>query len=203
LRWVGLTTRKGGDAAKLAQNHWRLRKWIEKTLGFEGLQYVQVSTSEGGGVLHIVWAWRGERSFYIPQHKLSAAWGRIHGAPIVWISAMGTTRKDCKNTARYMITQYCVEQDGFKRLSYSWDRLPLKMFQAWETLKEQGRETYVEDGRGGPDSRRGRVHVCYTLTMAEIVAAWEQLLERGRCMLGRAWWAVNPETRELVEIVPF
>jgi heme-degrading monooxygenase HmoA len=63
--WVTLSTAEGGDAEKLTYHHKQLRQRIERQLGFQGLEYYQVRTEEGHGVLHIFWAWRvpdGERA---------------------------------------------------------------------------------------------------------------------------------------------
>ena len=77
--WVTLSTAEGGDAEKLTYHHKQLRQRIERQLGFQGLEYYQVRTEEGHGVLHIFWAWRvpdGERArrFWISQEWLSAQW---------------------------------------------------------------------------------------------------------------------------------
>ena len=90
--WVTLSTAEGGDAEKLTYRHKQLRQRIERQLGFQGLEYYQVRTEEGHGVLHIFWAWRvpdGERPrhFWISQQWLSSQWEALHGAPVVWIKA--------------------------------------------------------------------------------------------------------------------
>ena len=189
LRWVALTTATGGDKSKLSYHHKRLRQSVERHLGFDALEFVQVATDEGHGVLHIVWAWSGERSFYVPQAWLSSEWNRIHGAPVVWIAGIGNRKKDAKRTSKYMVTQYCVEQNAFKRLSWSWWRLPVAMSRAWETLKRLGRETYGE---------WPHVYCRYTFTMAELIAAWEHLLESGGAVLGDTLLAIRG--RDLVEV---
>ena len=56
---VTLSTAEGGDAEKLKPyHHKQLRNRVERQLGFQGLEYYQVGTEEGHGVLHIFWAWR-------------------------------------------------------------------------------------------------------------------------------------------------
>jgi excisionase family DNA binding protein len=76
--WVTLSTAEGGNAEKLTYHHKQLRQRIERQLGYSGLEYYQVRTEEGHGVLHIFWAWRvpdGERPrhFWISQQWLSVA----------------------------------------------------------------------------------------------------------------------------------
>jgi hypothetical protein len=190
LRWVMLSTAAGGDKSKLAYHHKRLRQSVERHLGFDCLEFVQVATDEGNGVLHVVWAWLGLRSFYVDQRWLSAEWERIHGAPVVWIEAIGHGRKDAHNTSRYMITQYCIEQNGFLRLSWSWWRLPVAMSRAWETLKRLGSESYQDE--------RFRWHRHYLQTIPELVAVWEHLLSTGGAMLRNT--LIEFRGRELIEV---
>jgi len=185
-----LSTARGGDSGRLSDHHKRLRQSVERHLGFSGLEFVQVSTSEGNGVLHIVWAWRGSRSFYVPQAWLSSEWNRIHGAPVVWIAPIGGSRRDAHFTSRYMVTQYCVEQNGFKRLSWSWSRLPFALVSSWETLKRLASHSYLDDGF------RWQRH--YVLTISEVVAAWEHLLESGSALVGET--LVEFRGRVLVEV---
>ena len=51
--WVTLSTADGGQADKLTYHHKQLRQRIERQLGYRGLEYYQVRTEEGHGVLHI------------------------------------------------------------------------------------------------------------------------------------------------------
>ncbi len=75
---VDLTTAVGGDAFKLRRHLQELRRRVERDLGFNDLRLFVIETSEGNGVLHMVWAWRGSRSFFIEQEWLSQEWEKIH-----------------------------------------------------------------------------------------------------------------------------
>jgi hypothetical protein len=66
---------------------------VEREFGFKGIEQFVLETTEGNGVLHMVWAWRGARSFYVPQAWLSEQWEKIHGAPVVWVRKMGLARR--------------------------------------------------------------------------------------------------------------
>ena len=125
--WVTLSTAEGGQAEKLTYHHKQLRQRIERQLGFRGLEYYQVRTEEGHGVLHIFWAWRvpdGERArrFWISQEWLSAQWQSLHGAPVVWIKAYQPSHRSRNRLSRYVISQYVQDQCGYVNMCWSWKR---------------------------------------------------------------------------------
>ena len=140
--WVCLTSAPDSDADKLAYHHQILRQRIEREFGYHGLEHFQVRTNEGHGVLHIFWAWKEKRpgfrsrSFYIPQDWLSRAWEEIHGAKIVWICRLKNSKKSVKAVSAYAVSQYCAEQNGFQRMSWSWKRtFGFPMVRMWEFFK--------------------------------------------------------------------
>lgn len=65
--WVQLTTAPDGDAKRLAAHHQRLRRMVGRRWGFGDIQWAEALTLEGHGVIHALWAWKGTRSFYVPQ----------------------------------------------------------------------------------------------------------------------------------------
>ena len=122
--WVTLSTAEGGDAEKLTYHHKQLRQRIERQLGFQGLEYYQVRTEEGHGVLHIFWAWRvpdGERArrFWISQEWLSSQWQALHGASVVWIKAYQPSHRSRNRLSRYVISQYVQDQCGYVNMCWS------------------------------------------------------------------------------------
>lgn len=139
--WVMLSTASGGDSRLLAEHHSSLIKRVERR-GFPGIQHFQVRTSEGNGVLHVIWAWKAEagfreKSFYVGQRWLSGAWREIHGAPVVWISRIGARRRDAMQVARYCIAQYVSGQSGYEYMSYSWKRaFGFPLVRCWRKFKE-------------------------------------------------------------------
>jgi hypothetical protein len=125
-----------------SHRHKRLRQRIESQLGYRGLEYYQVRTSEGHGVLHVFWAWRvppGERfrRFWISQEWLSAQWEQIHGAPIVWIKAYKPGRRSRNRLSRYVISQYVQDQCGYVNMCWSWKRsLGFPLGAVWGVLRK-------------------------------------------------------------------
>jgi hypothetical protein len=86
-----------------------LRKRILRKFGVK-IEYAMVRTSEGFGVLHIVY-----RGCFIPVEWLREQWFEIHRAYEVWISKV----YGVEGMARYFVSQYLAGQRGFIRLSYS------------------------------------------------------------------------------------
>ena len=180
--WVMLSTAEGGDADKLTYHHKRLRQRIEAQLGYRGLEYYQVRTEEGNGVLHVFWAWRappGERArgFWISQEWLSAQWGEIHGAPVVWIKAYKPGRRSRNRLSRYVISQYVQDQCGYVNMCWSWKRsLGFQLGVVWDTLKRQWR------GRNFVRMMRGEAALPWCI----LLRTWENLLAGHAVLLGGA-----------------
>lgn len=59
------------------------------------------------------------RSFYIGFSWLQDNWKDIHGAFHVNVKRIGTSSKDARRLSRYIVSQYCGDQDGLVRLSQS------------------------------------------------------------------------------------
>ena len=120
---VDLTTAPGGQADLLRRHLQELRRRVERDLGFKGVETFVVETTEGNGVLHMVWAWQGTRPLIIEQKWLSEQWHRIHGAPIVWIRRMDLAKDSIRRGGRYFALQYLSDQRGaLRRISWSWRR---------------------------------------------------------------------------------
>lgn len=142
--WVMLSSSEASDSTLLAVHHQRLREMVERR-GFPELEHYQIRTSEGHGVLHVIWAWRADggfrdKAFWVGQRWLSETWDRLHGARIVWISRIGTHRKDMFKVARYCIGQYVSEQSGYEYMSYSWKRsFGFPLVACWRKFKELAR----------------------------------------------------------------
>ena len=141
--WVTLSTAEGGDAEKLTYHHKQLRQRIERQLGFQGLEYYQVRTEEGHGVLHIFWAWRvpdGERArrFWISQEWLSTQWQALHGAPVVWIKAYQPSHRSRNRLSRYVISQYvqdqCSTRNAYRRIRGEIEIPRIVFIKTWEDL---------------------------------------------------------------------
>lgn len=141
MLWVMLSSPVGGDRSLMADRHDRLRRMVERK-GFPGIEHFQVRTSEGNGVLHVIWAWKSRdgfrsKSFYVDQKWLSSMWCMVHGAKIVWICRIGSHRRDVFKVARYCIGQYVGGQSGYEYMSYSWKRsFGFPVASCWRKFKE-------------------------------------------------------------------
>jgi hypothetical protein len=138
VSWVTLTSAPESEP-KLLMIHFQI---LRKRLSRRGIEfeYFNVRTSEGYGVLHLLFAFK-TRKWHISQNWLSKNWEKIHGAPIVWIKKY--RYKTAKRMSRYIVGQYCASQKGFQR--YSWSRKELSGFvRAWYFLKKfyEGRKLF-------------------------------------------------------------
>ena len=64
-------------------------------------------------------------SFYLPFDWLQSNWNDIHGAFHVNVKRIGGDSKDARRLSRYIVSQYCGDQDGLVRLSQSKPERPL------------------------------------------------------------------------------
>lgn len=144
--WICLTGAVESVSKRLAYDHGLLRSQVCRSFGFEGIEHFQVRTSEGNGVLHVLWAWKPadgmrKRRFWIPQRWLSEQWLRLHGASIVWIKKVSVVQESAgRKISRYCISQYCGEQSGYEYMSWSWHRsFGFPMVACWRWLKRMAR----------------------------------------------------------------
>lgn len=157
--WVMLSTATGGDARKLRVRERELRRRAAKKAGVGRIDHCVVDTTEGNGVLHVLWAADG--SLYVEQAWLSDEWEKIHGASYVWIKRY---RKGTRGRlARYMVSQYMAGQKGAGvRISWSWKKtIGIPIGTAWRVFK-----------RRCEGSKR------------DLIRAWETFLRGGTVGLG-------------------
>jgi hypothetical protein len=62
-----------------------LRRRVERVHSYY-VEYFNVQTNEGNGVLHQIWAINEAKAAWIDQGWLSEQWRSIHHSPIVWIA---------------------------------------------------------------------------------------------------------------------
>ena len=131
IKWVTLTSARGGS--DLRKHLRELERRVMRDHGTGNLEHAVVDTTEGFGVLHILWA--HPRRCYIPQAWLSEQWADIHGAIIVHIRRYENGTR--KRLSRYMVSQYMSGQSGAGvRISWSWKTtftIPIK--RAWRVFK--------------------------------------------------------------------
>jgi hypothetical protein len=128
--WVTLTSSPTSSEKRLRANFQTLRKRLDRHRGFPGVEYICVDTREGHGVLHMIWAWKDPNpakraSFYIPFDWLQAAWRDIHGAFHVNVKRIGGRDRDARRLSRYIVAQYCGDQNALVRVSQSRMEFPL------------------------------------------------------------------------------
>ena len=181
---VDLTTANGGKREQLREHHQELVRRIKRVFGYDVISFV-VETSEGNGVLHLVWGIKSNRAVYIPQAWLSEQWKKIHGAFRVWIQRMGRSKKDTKKVASYLVTQYLAGQNKFERYSYSSRKLPVALGKAWNTFKRETRKFSEESTWCGLNP------CCITVNRREMIQAWEELLLSGECMVGDLLFTIS------------
>lgn len=192
LRRMDLTTARGGPSELLRKHLQELRRRVERDLGFSGVEMFVVETSEGNGVLHMVWAWVGDRYFIIEQWWLSKQWKNIHGAPVAFIRLMGLSKRDIRAVARYFAIQYLAGQSALVRMSWSWRRSRFAIGKAWKfmcrSLRLINKQREAQDWRNPQDD----------VPFSELLVAWEELLSIGSCILGSVLFSV--EDREVKEL---
>lgn len=186
--WATLTSSPSSPVSRLRRDFQTLRKRMARQLGFDGIQYVCVDTREGHGVLHMIWAWKcphhSRKSFYIDFEWLQANWNELHGAFHVHVKRIGGSTKDARRLSRYIVSQYCGDQDGLVRLSQSKpDRPMTKMREALRrTFKAMPeRHEYASTISHLPPDEFA-VELKKTLWQT-FKRAWDELVRGGSCEL--------------------
>jgi hypothetical protein len=184
--WVTLTSGIGVVPGRLRKDFDALRKRIGHRWGFNPLQYVCIETSEGNGVLHMLWAYKASKgAFYVPYNWLSDAWEELHGARQVWVARVGDGDSDRRRLSRYVVTQYCGGQDALVRVSQSRVGISLgNMRRAWASAARECFERYeqyqlVGAGLQWDVARLGRV--CSQWFWHSYRRAWDELVTFGDC----------------------
>jgi len=191
---VDLTTAAGGPSHLLRRHLQELRRRVERDLGFKSIETFVVETTEGNGVLHMVWAWVGDREFIVDQHWLSEQWEKIHGAYVVWIRRMNLSKQSIKNVGRYFAVQYLSDQRGaLRRISWSWRRSRFAIGKGWHFMKRAFRFA-----RYNANQARKRDDSEAEVTFQDLLVAWEELSTEGTTVLGGTLFSVCD--REIVEL---
>jgi hypothetical protein len=135
LRFMTLTSSKDAEYTRLNPDFEVLKKRLKTHFG-SFFEYVKVKTSEGKGVIHIIYA-----GPFIPQTWLSRNWGEIHGSPIVDIRKLYFGRG-----LRNYLSSYL---QGQGRLSYSWGWFKKGWASSYRRLQADKKRAYVLVGRLG------------------------------------------------------
>lgn len=135
LRFMTLTT--GPKVTKHLNNSFKAFKMrVERAKigkdGFKGFKfnkYMKIETTEGNGVLHIVY-W-GTKKHYLPQKWISKTWKNLHNSPIADIRLI----KEKGRLVNYLVGSYLTDQP-IKRISCGWKWLWLGFVKSWEKMKD-------------------------------------------------------------------
>lgn len=189
--WVTLTSAPGSSAKRLRTHFQSLRDRIGHTFGYHDFEYVCVDTREGHGVLHMLWAWKGNE-FFVPFRWLQETWKQLHGALFVNVQAVGQTTDDGRRLSRYIVAQYCGGQSGLVRLSQSRCPLPLtRMRKAWFHALHGLQERY-EWGHDNLPRMEGDPQEEFRRAFWSVYrSGWLDLLDRGSTVahgVQFAWW---------------
>lgn len=141
---LDLTSSNESDAEKLRYNHRQLRRMVEVKYGYKNIEDFVVETTEGNGVLHILWAWRppsgfAQKDLFIGKRWLSRKWQQLHKAKITHIQRYRIEEIGSrKRVSRYLVSQYLSDQgSAFVRYSYSWRRsIGYPIAKLWQLFKK-------------------------------------------------------------------
>lgn len=198
--WVTLSS-SPDSPKRLRDSFEELRVRVRRQLKFK-FEYVCVETSEGHGVLHMIWAWkdprRGRRaSFFIPQDWLASTWLSIHGAHQVWVARIGRSAGDRRRLSRYIVSQYCGGQAALVRVSQS--RLAVSLVALRRMLVRSLRDCDERARNGGllyAVCRRADGSVDFR-ELGQLMnewffiqyrRAWSELLEKSSCLAFGVRW---------------
>ena len=141
--FVTLTSSPLSAGRSLSADHRELRRRVYRrcasTLGAGELLHFTVETTEGNGVLHLLWAWRPQGSpepcaFYLPHRWLSKEWDRVHKAPVVVVKRYRYGSR--QRLGRYCVAQYLSDQrSAFVGYRYSRGSFPFPVAAAWARVK--------------------------------------------------------------------
>jgi hypothetical protein len=198
---VDLTSSDTSNSVLLVEHFSHLRKKILRELGYQ-IDFFKVRTSEGNGVLHLIWAIKDDKAVYISQEWLSNVWLSIHGAPVVWVKRMKATKSSVMNVGRYLTAQYFAGQNAIEQTSYSWKRCRLPLGRTWNSLKALFRLGSPDRPRVCWDNVMGKQVSCdknpfvEDVEFKDLIKAWDSLLESGVaylhnltiCISNRALW---------------
>ena len=188
---VDLTTSGSGDPGKLREHLKELLKRVKRRWGYD-VVYFCVETSEGGGVLHMIWAIEGEKAVWIDQAWLSEEWEKIHGAKIVYIKRIDQRGGSAGRISKYFVSQYFAGQKALVRISWSWWKLHFAIVGVWKTFKSE-----IIKGMN-ISTWMGRSPFNETLEYRDLIQGWEQLLKKGYVTVCNVMFFMSGKTLDIV-----
>lgn len=159
---VDLTTVKGDDSSKLAEHCEELLRRVKRVYGYD-VKAFKFYTSEGGGVIHGIWAINSKLAVYIDKKWLSTEWEKIHRAKIVFIRRIGRGAGNRKRVAKYLIGKYLGHHTEGCHISWPWKSLSLPLGKAWVQYK------------------RAICSLKMRLNKRDFISGWNDILSKGFC----------------------
>lgn len=124
------------------------------------------------------------RSFYLPFDWLQSNWKDIHGAFHVNVKRIGGSSKDARRLSRYIVSQYCGDQNGLVRLSQSKPGKPLgKMRAALRHIAKAMPERYEFASTLTHLAPEAFDQALRKAIKQQCAAAWDSLVRVGSCEL--------------------
>ncbi|MBA7551059.1 hypothetical protein ES705_43593 [subsurface metagenome] len=137
IRVITLTSSSEAHYYDINAHFQVLRKRIMRKWPGAGFQYWKLRTSEGHGVLHILYV-----GPWIPQSWLSWNWDEIHNSRIVYIQEFQRRRK---KLVSYLLSHYLPSHEGehlYTRMSWSWGWVFRGFCGAWRYFWKLGPTMY-------------------------------------------------------------
>lgn len=169
-----------------------LRKKLENKYKIK-INYYKFETSEGYGVLHMIWAIRSSSAVWIPQKLLSDTWEKLTGAKIVYIKRVGNRKKDRTKIANYFISRYLTSDHHagkIIRASYSWWRDCLPLGKAFTSLLKYCRNGFQEHHSKLSFFKN-------PITFREFIAGWNSLLVKGYWKFNGGYFHLSGSGRDI------
>ncbi len=137
LRVITLTTAPAARGLDVNRSFQALKQRIRRRWPVQGFEYWKLKTSEGHGVLHIIFS-----GPWIPHSWLSRSWKEIHLSPIVYIQEL---RRRRKRLISYLMSHYLPAHDVghlYTRMSWSWGWVFRGFCGAWRWFWKKGPTMY-------------------------------------------------------------
>jgi len=137
LRVITLTSSPEASGLDVNKSFQALKQRIRRRWSVTGFEYWKLKTSEGHGVLHIIF-----NGPWIPHSWLSRSWEEIHLSPIVYIQELRQRRK---RLISYLMTHYLPAHDHgrlYTRMSWSWGWVFRGFAGAWRWFWRKGPTMY-------------------------------------------------------------
>jgi hypothetical protein len=134
---ITLTTAPLAAGLDINRSFQALKQRIRRRWPVSGFEYWKLKTSEGHGVLHIIFS-----GPWIPHSWLSRSWEEIHLSPIVYIQEL---RRRRKRLISYLMSHYLPAHDVghlYTRMSWSWDWVFRGFAGAWRWFWKKGPTMY-------------------------------------------------------------